>query len=358
MGETARADNEVALSEPYAADADGGSAHCARVGFVEGGRHTLVGGDEDVFLAGGLDNGDKLVPFVEGERADAVCADIFQRALLHALDGAVSCYEHEIAVLIHAAPAYHCADALVGVYLDDVHDIAAARVSAGFGDGVAFLYEGAPLIREEEDEVMRGGGKDRFHIVLLLGRHGTDSLAAAALSAILADGQALDIAAVRERKHALLLLDKVLNVYFVGDVLNLGHALVPELVAQGNKLVLQDALYLLGVCEQTLEVVYLLLKLLILKLKLLAVETLQRDKAHIAYRLCLHLAETEALHQVLLCVVVAGAYDVDDLVDIVLRDEQTLQQMRPLLRLAQVKARSSDDKLLLVCQVLVQNVFE
>ncbi|MPN64634.1 hypothetical protein SDC9_212410 [bioreactor metagenome] len=46
----------------------------------------------------------------------------------------------------------------------------------------------------------------------------------------------------------------------------------------------------------------------------------------------------------------------DDLVDVVLGDEQSLQQMGPLLGLPQVEFRPADDDLLLKAQIFVQNV--
>ena len=86
---------------------------------------------------------------------------------------------------------------------------------------------------------------------------------------------------MRQREHALLLLDEVFYVYLVLDVLDLGLALVAILVAQGDELLLEHALYLLGVGKQTLEVGDALLQLTVLVLQLLAVETLQRLQAHV-----------------------------------------------------------------------------
>ena len=129
-----------------------------------------------------------------------------------------------------------------------------------------------------------------------------------------------------QRKDALLLFDKILHVDLIDNVLYLGAALVAVLIAQRDKLIFQNALDKLGVGKQALEISDLLFKLLVLKLQLLAVESLKRDKAHITYRLRLNVAQAEALHQILLRVVVAGADDVDDLVDIVLRDEQAFQR--------------------------------
>src|SRR5699024_12442464 len=86
----------------------------------------------------------------------------------------------------------------------------AARGRARFGYLVALLAVDPAEAGEEEDVVVGRGGEHRLHIVLLARGHGADALAAAALGAVLGGGQALYIAAVRERVDALLLLDEVL----------------------------------------------------------------------------------------------------------------------------------------------------
>ena len=64
----------------------------------------------------------------------------------------------------------------------------------------------------------------------------------------------------------------------------------------------------------------------------------------------------EAVHQVLPGVVIAGADDLNDLVNVVLGDEQPLQQVGPLLGLALFIAGAAGDDLLLEGEVLVQNI--
>ena len=168
---------------------------------------------------------------------------------------------------------------------------------------------------------MGGGGEHGLHIVLLLGGHGPDALAATALRAVLADGQALDVAAVGQGKDALLLLDEVFHVDLVGHVLDLGIALVAVFIPQGSQLVLQHAPDQRRVGQQALEVADFFLQLLIFLLQLFPVQALKGDQAHIADGLGLHLAEGEALHQVLLGIVIAGTDDMDNLVNIILGDQ-------------------------------------
>ena len=148
---------------------------------------------------------------------------------------------------------------------------------------------------------------------------------------------------MRQCKDAVFLFYEVLYVYLVLDVLNLGLALVAVLVAQRGELHLEYALYLLRVGEQALVVGYALLKLAVLFLELFAVEALQGFKAHVQYGLGLHVVEAEAAHEVFFRVVIALAYDADDLVNVVLRYEQALQQMGPLLGFLEVELRAADN---------------
>ena len=158
---------------------------------------------------------------------------------------------------------------------------------------------------------------------------------------------------MREGIDALLLLDEVLDVDLVLDVLYLGLSPVAVFVADGGELVLQDALYLLRVGEQALVVGYTLLELGVFALELFPVEALQGLQAHVEYGLGLHVVEAEAAHEVFLRVVIALAYDADDLVYVVLGYEQAFEEVGPLLGLFQVELRAADYELLLEGEVLV-----
>ena len=91
-------------------------------------------------------------------------------------------------------------------------------------------------------------------------------------------------------------------------------------------------------------------------MQLLALEPLQGLEAHIQNGLRLHVGQAEALHEVFLRVVIALADDADDLVDILLGDEQTLEQMGALKRFFEVELRAAHDDLFLEGEVLVENV--
>ena len=355
----AGADHYVVLTQADAAHADCRTAHDTHVTLREADGKTVAGGDHDVLVTFCRYDGNELVTLVEGDRPDADVAQVLQRGLADALDRAVFGDEEQVLVLLIASAADHGADLFVLIAdLDgqDVHDVRAAGIPSRFGDLVALAHEDAALRGKEQDVVMCGGGEDRLDVVLFLCRHGAHALAAAALGTVLADRQTLDIAAVGQGKDALFFFDQILNVDLIRDVLDLGLAFVAELVADGDELILQDALDLLGIGQQFLIIRDLLFQLPVFFFQLFPVESLQLNETHVADGLGLDVGEAEALHQVLLCVVVAGTNDADDLVDVVLCEQQALQQMCPLFRLFQIIAGSADDQVLLEGQIFVQNV--
>ena len=350
------ADDPVAVLEADAAHADGLAAHGAHVRLGKADGLTVVGRQEDVPAAVGAHDVDELVALVERECADAARADVAQSRERHALDRTAARGKDEERIVVHLAHVQHGVDMLVLLHLDEVDDVHAARGAPGLRDEVALLAVAAAAVGKEEDVVMRRGGEHGVHIVLVAQRRRAHALAAALLRGVLVDGHALDVAAVRERKHALLLLDEVFDINVVLDVLDLRFALVAVLIADGNELVAQHGLDLFGVGQQLAEVGDTLFQLVILVLQLLALEPLQGLEAHIENGLRLHIGQAEALHKVFLRVVIALADDADDLVDVLLGDEQTLEQMRALERFLEVELRAAHDDLFLEGEVLVENV--
>ena len=246
--------------------------------------------------------------------------------------------------------------ALARLHLNDVDDVHTLGGLAAFRDLIALLAVDLAGVGKEQNIVVGRRGEHVHHRVLLTGGDALLAHAALTLSGVFGHRRALDVAVLRQGEDALLLLDQVLDVQLVLHILDLGLAVVAELVGNGGQLLLEDGLHQSLVAEDTQEVGDLLLQLLVLGLELLPVKTLQRLQAHIQNGLGLHVVQPEALHQVLLGVVVAAADDLDDLVDVVLGDQQALQQVGALLGLFQVEAGPADDDLLLEFQVLVDDV--
>ena len=204
--------------------------------------------------------------------------------------------------------------------------------------------------------VVCGAGEHRLDDVLLPAGQTLDALAASALLLVFIHRYALDIAHVGEGEYALLLGDKILDIHFAVNVGYLCAALVAVFIPDGGQFVLEHALEHLFAGEQLSEVGYALLKLLVLSLELLMVETLESLEAHIKYRLCLNVVKREAIHQVFLSVVIAAADNTDNLVDIILSYDKTFEQMRPLERLTQVVLSPALDDILLEREVFVEHM--
>ena len=88
-------------------------------------------------------------------------------------------------------------------------------------------------------------------------------------------------------------------------------------------------------------------------MELLALEALKPLELHVKHDLRLNLRQVESRHQTLFCVVVALADGLDDLVDVLLGDEKTLQDVLTLERFFEVVLRAAGDDLFLEGEILV-----
>ena len=179
---------------------------------------------------------------------------------------------------------------LARLHLQDVDDIGTLGGLAALRDLIALLAVDLAGVSKEQDIVVGRRGEHVHYGVLLTGCDALFTHTALALGSVLADRRALDVAVLRQGKDALLLLDEILDVQLVLHVLDLGLAVVAELVGNGGQFLLEDGLHQTLVAEDTQEVGDLLLQLLVLGLELLPVKTLQRLQAHIQNGLGLHLS--------------------------------------------------------------------
>ena len=199
-----------------------------------------------------------------------------------------------------------------------------------------------------------------LHEVLLAGGGAHDALAAALLGAIGGLGQALHVAVVGQRDHHVLLLDQVEHVDLALQHGDLRAARVGVLALDLQDLVLDDAQHHALVGQHLLVVGDQLLKLGVLGLDLVALQAGQALQAHVQYGLGLALGQPEAAHQAVLGVLggAGGADQGDDLVDVVQRDQQALQDVAAGLGLVQVVLGPAADDVLLVVQVVADDLVQ
>src|SRR5699024_6621497 len=133
------ADDKVPFPELDAPDAYRGAAHGAHVALPEADGHAVVGGDEDVVLAVGLQDGPELVPLRPGEHALADGASVPGGGLVGGLHGAAAGEREEVAVLVMVPAVEHSGDLLPRLELEDVVQVSALGGAAGLGDLVPLL---------------------------------------------------------------------------------------------------------------------------------------------------------------------------------------------------------------------------
>ena len=199
-----------------------------------------------------------------------------------------------------------------------------------------------------------------LHVVVVLEVHALHALAAALLLAVGGHRQALHVAGLRHRDHHVLLGDKVLHVEVLRRLGQKRLARAAELLLDLQKLFFDDLANELRIAEHALVVGDLLQKLGQLGLDLVAFQAGQAAQTHLKDGLGLLLRKAEALDHALggLFVGLRRADDVDDLVDVVERDDEALQDMRALLGFGQLVARAAHNDVFLVGDVVVQHLLE
>ena len=297
-----------------------------------------------------------MVVLVQGDGADARLAVGFQGDEGNPLHGALPGDHHQELVFVKLPGDHHGGDGLAGIQGQHIDNGSAPGSAACLGNLVTLAVMHPSLIGEEEHVVVGRRNGQALDIILFLQVLGIDAPAATALGAVGVHGHSLDVALIGQREGAGLLLDQVFDVDLVLDFLNLGFPLVAELVPNFDHLAAKDSLEFVLVRQQLQIILDFFFQLVILALELFPVKTLEGFQTHVQNGLRLNVVQFEAIHQTLLGIVVSRADDVNDLVDVVLGNEQTFQQMCPLLRLFQVIPGAPGEDFFLMLQVLVDDL--
>ena len=314
-----------------------------------------MGHQQNVLLAVGTAHFDQFVTLVQGQGADTGLARRIQHIQLQALHRTHT-GDHHKETLVKLADGQTRRHFLACLQRQDIDDIGALGGTACLGDQITLLAVNLTGIGKEQNVIVGRSGKHSGDHVLVAGGHSLHALTAAALGRILAGRCALDITVSGHGVDALFLLDKIFNVDLILHFLDLGAALIAVLVADLQQFVLQHAAQQFLVAQQFQIVSDALFQLIILILQLLAVQTLQCLKTHIQNSLCLHIVQRKALHQCFLRIVVTGANDTDNFINIILCDQQTFQQMGALTRLTQIVLGAAGQHFHLECQILVDDL--
>ena len=201
--------------------------------------------------------------------------------------------------------------------------------------------------------MVRIGDEEVLDRVLLAGDVADDPLAAAVLAPVRVDGLALDVAAARDRDHDVLVGDQVLVGHLAAGVVgDAGSALAGVLLLELGQLVLDDPADPGRVGQDVLELGDQLDDRQVLVLDLLAFEGGQAGQPHVEDGLGLELGQVEPAHQVGPGEVHVGrvADRLDDRVEVVERDLEPFEDVRPGARLAEIELGPAPDDLAAVVE--------
>ena len=181
-------------------------------------------------------------------------------------------------------------------------------------------------------------------VVVLLQLHPHHADAAPALLAVGRDGQPLDVVRAGDRDHHVLFRDQVLELELAlgGDDLGPPVVVPPVELLHLEQLLAHDGGDLRLVAQRLAQLADPLAEVGVLVLDLLARQAGQPCEPHVEDRLCLDLGQVELLHQTRASGlgVRRGADQRDDRVEVVERDQVALEDVRALLRLAQLVLRA------------------
>ena len=233
-------------------------------------------------------------------------------------------------------------------------------MAAGLGDLVHLQAVDLALGGEEQHVGVRGSHKQVLHEVGVLQVHALHALAAALLLAVGAHGQALDIAGLGHGDDHVLFGDEVLHLDILGLAGQAGAARGVVFLLDLLQLFLDDLLQQVLVGKDLLVVGDLLAQLGQLFLDLGAFQAGQAAQAHFQDGVGLLLGKTEALGEARggFLVRLGGADDVDDLVDVIERNDIAFEDVLALLGLGQLVAGATGDNIFLVLDIVEENFLQ
>src|SRR5215216_1329076 len=349
----------VVASQPHGGHAARLPTHRADVGLAEAYGHALAGDEQQVVVARGELDPDELIVASQVDRDQS-----HPRRVVLAegglLDHAVLGTQDEELTIVVVVQVEHCCDLLVRLECRswDVGHIGAAGVLGRLGQ-LVYLHPVDPApVGEEQHPVVGVGDGQELDDVVLFEVGPADPAAAPVLGPVVAQGNPLDVAGPGAGNHHRLGRDQVLDRQLALVGADLGPARVGEAAPGLQQLLLDDPAHLGGVVEDGLELGDPGLELGVLLLELAALEGGQAAQLHVEDGGGLDLRERVALHQLGPGDVgrLGVADEVDDLVEVVEGDQQALEDVGPLLGLAQLVAGPADDHGDLVGEVVRQHL--
>ena len=168
--------------------------------------------------------------------------------------------------------------------------------------------------------------QDLVDIILLKSLYPLDSLASAVLAAEIVIAHPLDITELCNRDDHVLLLDQIFRIKIIHVYADLRPAVVPVFIGNNDQFLPDHSKKKVLIRKDRLQLFDRLHQSVILRLDLASFQTCQGTETHIDNRLRLHVVQAETLHQAFFGKLhrLGRPYDMDDFIDIVQGDQQSL----------------------------------
>ena len=201
---------------------------------------------------------------------------------------------------------------------------------------------------------MVGRGEDLLDEVLVAGDGALGAHSPTGLLIVFGQTRPLDVAGMADRDDHLFVRNHVLNAEFRTGELDAGTALVAKLLAHLQQLILDDAHAEGLVLQNGLQASDEFHQLVVFGTELVALESRELLEAHVEDGPSLDLTELELLHQAIPRVFrrLASPDEGDDGIEVVDGDDEALQDVGPLLSLAQLVLCAADDHIVAVVDVM------
>ena len=174
----ANACNVIALAQLDAAHAACRASHGADVALGEADGLPLCGSDHQIAFALGGNDVDQLVALVQIQSDLSASALVLVLGEQRSLDDALLCDHRQIGLLVEGVHADAGRDLLALGHLENVDDVLSLCGSARLGDQVGLAHLHFSCIGEHHEVGVAVDGHDLLNVVLLLGGHADDALAA------------------------------------------------------------------------------------------------------------------------------------------------------------------------------------
>ena len=201
------------------------------------------------------------------------------------------------------------------------------------------------------------GHQKLIDIIVLDGFHSLDPMASPMLALEIIKAHTLDIAELRHRDHGIRTRDQILIIDLRIIEANRGSSFIPVLIRNLRKLLPDNAEKLLFIGKNCLIFRNPFLQLRKFRFQLLSFQTGESTKPHLHNGAGLRFGQRKPLHEDFLGFLsrMTRPDQPDHLIDIIERNKQTFDNMRPLFRFIQIKPGSSGNNILLMLQIELEH---